>query len=1126
MSTKQVMWVWAIARTALVAAIAIVLISPVGLRAQEVTGKILGTVVDTTGGAVPNAQITITNQDTGVVRTTVSGSDGLYNVPEVQAGTYSITTMAQGFSPLEVKDILVAVATDTRVDLKLTVGQISQGITVTEAAPVVDTTSSTVGALVNEQSVEDLPLNGRNWTDLTLMEPGISQTKTFSNVNGMTGTVYSSNGAGGRSNTYLLDGALENTVFGMNNSSIIGTSLGVDGIKEYKVVTNVPDAEYGLTGGSQSTIVSKGGTNQFHGDVFDYLRNSSMDARNYFDALDSTNALGYGSDKSSVYPGKRIPPYRRNDFGGSVGGPIRKDKTFFYAVFEGLRQQLGVTIATQTLPAACFDPTTHLPLTMIPSAACALGAPTSTVYPFAEDPVVAPLQAVFPYPNVAGQATFNYSFPFIQPATEEYGQIRLDQTFSAKDSFYGRYTQDNSDETQNNPYPQAQQLLHGAAQFATLSEDHILSPTLLNTLRFSFSRTDYILTSALTGPKVNGTTAPFITDTLYNGAPNDPTSIGPGSGVTAWTTNNGPSPFPGNIQNVLTTSDDLFWTKGKHSLKFGFLWDRFDLNMLILFQQGGSVAFPSIYSMFIGQYSSVSWTPQSNSDQAHAFIFNTFGSYVQDDYRVLPRLTLNLGLRYEPSTVPHTCCGEPYYSVRAETIPGLAAPFGTLGPPWVNASLHNFSPRVGFAWDVTGKGKTALRGGVGMYYDVGIIGALLINTLIETPPLSENITIPNSLTTPAVALSIPLDPMQAKAAISPLVMRSIPYHDGQPTSAQWNLTLDQQLPWDIGMTIGYVGSRGWHLYRQQEGNPIIPLGTGTNGLPIYCLVPASTCPVDSNRVNNSMGESGDTGTFSESWFDALQFVVTKRLTHGLQFVSSYTWSRNLDNGVGQLSTDGSSADMVPGNPENIDKGPSTYNVPQNWRVNLIYHIPDMKSDKLYAKPLQGWWVSGISTWQLGQPVNLGLGIQRSLQTDTGATDRPNLDPSFNYGTLITGNPNQWFNTTMFDMPAQGTFGNAPRGLITGPGTKNVDFSINKDTKLHYLGEQGRVQFQAQFFNILNHPNFGPPNATLFSSAGGAASFPVGQIGVSSTLPANPKAGAITTTSNNSRQIQLGLKILF
>jgi len=318
------------------------LMGTITLTAQVPTGTILGVVKDSSGAVIAGASVTVLNTDTGLARSVMTAEDGSYRFPALPSGNYEIKVVQTGFQTEERKGVTLTVAQQANVDISLTVGSTVQSVVVNAEVPMVNVTSSTVGSLVSEQKVQDLPLNGRNFTDLALLQPGITQARSVGNLAGLVGTFFSSNGAPLRSNNYMLDGAIMQSLYGLNNSSMVGTSLGVDGIKEFRVVTSLFSAEYGLTMGSQTVIVSKGGTNSFHGDAFEYLRNAAMDARNYFDALDSTNSLGFGADKSAVYPGKRLPPFQRNNFGASFGGPIKKDKTFFFATYEGLRQRLEI----------------------------------------------------------------------------------------------------------------------------------------------------------------------------------------------------------------------------------------------------------------------------------------------------------------------------------------------------------------------------------------------------------------------------------------------------------------------------------------------------------------------------------------------------------------------------------------------------------------------------------------------------------------------------------------------------------------------------------------------------------------------------------------------------------------
>src|SRR5437667_7257093 len=471
--------------------------------AQLPTGTILGVVKDSSGAVIPGANVTITNVDTSLTRTGASTEDGSYRFPALPVGHYRLEVTKEGFSALSRTGITLEVGQEATIELILEVGSPGQTVTVAEEAPLVQTSNSTLGGVVDERQVSDLPLNGRNLIALTLMQPGVTQTTvipatTIGNVL-TTGVTISNNGMSIHSNSYMLDGANMIGFFGINNSSIIGTTMGVDGVKEYKVITNTPGAEYGLAMGSQTTIVSKGGTNQFHGDAFDYLRNDALDARNYFDALDNLNFNGFGTNKSLNYPGKRIPPFHRNNFGAAFGGPIKKDKTFFYAVYEGLKQTWGQTIATTTLPGNCFDSGAHVVTAASLSASACSGVATSNINPHVLHVLTAPIvpgqMGLFPYPNAnidssgirLPGATFNYSFPYVQPTSENYGQIRLDENLSNSDTFFARYTHDHAEQIANPHYSHNPDYTTGAMQFATLYETHIFAAALLNTLRVAFS---------------------------------------------------------------------------------------------------------------------------------------------------------------------------------------------------------------------------------------------------------------------------------------------------------------------------------------------------------------------------------------------------------------------------------------------------------------------------------------------------------------------------------------------------------------------------------------------------------------------------------------------------------------
>ncbi len=1151
--------------------------------AQLPTGTILGVVKDSSGAVVPGASVTLTNIDTSLTRTGASTEDGSYRFPALPVGHYRLEVLKEGFSALSRTGITLEVGQEATISLILEVGSPGQTVTVAEEAPLVQTSSSTLGGVVNEQQVLDLPLNGRNLVTLTLMQPGVTQTSvipalTIGSVM-TTGVTMSNNGMSIHSNSYMLDGANTIGFFGINNSSIIGTTMGIDGVKEYKVVTNTPSAEYGLSMGGQTTVVSKGGTNQFHGDAFDYLRNDTLDARNYFDALDKLNFNGFGTDKSLNYPGKRIPPFHRNNFGAAFGGPIKKDKTFFYAVYEGLRQTWGQTIATNTLPGNCFDSTSHV-VTAASFSSCS-GVATSNINPHVLHVLTAPIipgqAGLFPYPNAnidssgirLPGATFNYSFPYIQPTSEDYGQIRLDENLSNSDTFFARYTHEHAEQVANRSYWYNRDYESGAMQFATLSETHIFSSALLNTLRGSFSR------NLVFG---QSTTSPRITDPgtiLQPGQ--DMGGFTPAGSVTAL----GFIAADGRyVNNIYTYSDDLYWTKGKHAFKFGTLINNFHIPENGHFNNRGNVQFPTLSNLAQGIYSyMVTLGGTLSPSQARSWGQKTFGFYIQDDYRVVPRLTLNLGFRYEFGTIPTELKGNNWQIRDLATADGTTPTQGAVPSRlWGNnPSLKAFSPRIGFAWDPLGNGKMAIRGGAGIYYDIGNLGALLFNTSCCQPPLDVFTTINNSYSSVAAMkaaglpeFQIPLPTAYGSAPRTPsnpngvvatvtgtAAPRNISYHWAQPTDYQWNLTIERELPGSQAVSAGYVGARAIHIIQLEEGNPTTILGF-VNRLPYFCH-PADNptgpptiddqCPTTASfpaKANPTYGNVNQNTAASETWYNALQLHWTKRFSHGLSGGIGYTWSKLLDYGSGHVGNEVAIGEGVlfP-QVRFLDKALAGFDIASNFKGNVTYHIPAFhNTQSRIAKALNGWWIASIISMQSGLPINPLIG-NRSLSNNPGAagsaTDRPDLDPSFDRHKVITHNPARWFDPTMFDLPLAGTLGNAPRNFLRGPDLKNADFAINKDTRLR---EQAVVQFRAEVFNILNRPNFANPgtgqgtgaanNTNIIASLSSPAAIQCGpnyavkscQFGSSPALAPNATAGIITSTVTTSRQIQLSLKLIF
>ena len=1002
--------------------------------AQITSATISGTIRDETGGVLPGVDVVVTNLDTGLTRSVATDSNGYFAVPGLAPGRYEARASLQGFRTGVQNGIALAVAQEAGLNLVLKVGATEESITVTGESALVETRSSALSAVVLEKTIEELPLNGRNYIMLATLQPGIVQfTERTSTSPVQRGVQLNINGMGGRSNSYLMDGANMRGYAGQATVTAADTTLGVETIQEFRVVTNAFSADYGRVMGGVVSVASKAGTNVPHGSGFEFFRNSRMDAPNFFDVGDA-------------------PPFTRHQFGGVAGGPIVKNRIFFFGGYERLQEDLGTTV-----------------ITAVPTAAGRTGPVNPSVRPYLD---------LYPLPNGPdlGPGIGQYTYEFNRASRENFAQGRLDIQLSNKDSLFVRHTYDGS--------RQVAPVFSGAIQttglepfftksdsgnqFFTVEAKRTLTQNLLNTARFSSSVLTYIQNPAntLSQPLSFLPEAPYMGLILIGGL----SQVG----------NYAAEPSTQNI-DYRTWSDDLAYTKGKHLLKTGMLIEHAFADKLTTNHSRGTYTFANLAQFLAGVPSRF----QGNAPGPK------FGFYVQDDYRVTSNLTLNLGARYEFFTVPADKDGLDAY------LPDiLTSSTTTLGGPFVNPSLKNLAPRVGFAWDVSGDGRTAVRGGSGLYYDTDGPYNSSLGISIQTPPF----VLPVNVTGAGIPFPTPVFPTGTTGGA--LSMRTIDYHIKQPKGWTYNVNVQRELAAGWAAMVGYAGSRGYDLVNTIEGNPVVPV-VQADGTLFF--------PAGAPRRNPAWSSIDYRTSDGRSTYNAFQASLMKRLSHRYQGQLSYTLSKAMDNADGQLGTDTVTSSVYPPNPYDLDAewAVASFDARHVFSANATWELPAFRSHAV----LGGWQLNGIVSLHTGYPFSPSIQTpnwSRSGNTSTNAEDRPSVKPGTDPRGIITGDPNQWFDVSAFVLQPQGTIGNTPRNFLRGPGFVNADVSLVKNQT---LAGNARLQLRLEVFNVFNRANFAAPTRSVFAGA------------TQNEVPL-ATAGQILRTVNSSRQVQLGAKVLF
>lgn len=1074
-------------RLAVLAVIALVCVG--NFHAQTTNASVTGRITDSSKGVIAAVDVSLVNSDTGIHYSGKTNDTGTYYVTDLPAGTYRMEVEKRGFKTLIKPDIVLHVQDVLEVNFEMAVGSVSETVTVEAGAPTVQLTSSAITAVVTSATVRELPLNGRSWTDLATLQPGVNaiENQVSFAVNadrGIRGFGDQATLSGERpqQNNYRLDGISINDYANGAPGSVIGGNLGVDAVEEFSVLTSNYSAEYGKTSGGVINAITRSGTNEFHGNVYEFLRNSALDAPNFFD-------LG------------NPPPFKRNQFGASAGGPIRKNRTFIFGDYEGLRQNKGISnVAT------------------VPSEAARTGQLSSGTV--AVDPAAQKYLPFWPLPNAGllGNGDIGrFVFAGQQVVSENFIVVRVDHKLSEKDSLFGTYMFDQTPFSAPDALDDALDGNLTKRQVFALEETHTFSSNLINSVRLGYNRVR---------ADANSNT------TAINAATADPSFAAVPGRYAAQVSVGGLTGFNGGLGSVTSELfrwnsfqyyDDASLTHGAHSLKFGAAVERMQLNWTADVNPAGVFNFGSLTDFLTNRPSKfTSAFPATLSPRG--LRQTVVGTYLQDDWHVRPRLTLNLGVRYEMATVPTEVHGKLSNLVNiTDATPHLGSPY------FSNPTLHNFEPRVGFAWDPFGDGKTAVRGGFGMFdvlplpYQFVILGSTAA-PFFEQGAISGSGLPAGSFFTGAFPL---LGPNSLRAASIGDIHRSY--------VMQWNLNVQRQLLPNLTAMVGYVGARGVHQpFRIDDADGVFPTST-----PEGYLWPN---PVGSGtKINTNWGRVPALLYKSNSFYDALEVQLTKSMSRGLQIQGSFTWGRSIDTGSSSMAGDafGNSISSPLWFDTRVNRGLSDFNVSRTLVINGIWDIPAPHSFSGFAsRVVSGWQIEGILKAQDGIPFTATFGTDGDpLGINSSDTwDFPNRLGGPGCASLVNpGNPNNYIKTQCFAIPTAptpafyaancdpsfGTFpqcfnlrGNAGRNILIGPGLVNVDFSVFKNNYIKKVSETFNVQLRAEIFNLLNRANFAPPmnptNTDVFDSTGAATGV----------------AGILTSTVTDAREIQLALKFIW
>lgn len=1020
--------------------------------AQIITGTIQGTVSDQTGAILPGVSITVRNLGTNLTRNTLTNETGNYVIPLLPVGKYEVSAEYTGFKTQVKSGLELQVEQKLNVNFQLEVGQMTERLVVTEAAPLVQADTATVGNVVDSQKIVELPLNGRLFNQLALLVPATTTLPPGDSMGIPQRGGFSVAGNRQSANNFLIDG-IDNNDISINIASV---KPSVDQIQEFKIQSGTYSSEFGRGGGAQINVITKGGGNDIHGSAYGFLRDDSLDARNFFDR-----------------PQDPKPYFSRKQFGGTIGGPIAKDRTFYFGSYEGLRLKQGITrtaiVPLSEMRRGDFSSLLRTP-NLLGSTAITVRDPL-TGNPFPNNVIPSDridasgraIVAIFPDPNFSGTGRNLVSSPF-DTNNWNLWSVRVDHKLSDKNSFFGRINSDNlKDLIAFDPFNPTNLPGYGrinpvTAENIGIVDTHVFGPTLINELRIGYG---YLRENKAQQNQGKDATEQILG---IKGTSRDPKHFGyPRIDITGFGTIGEPTNEPQDRRvHTYHYYDSVVAIHGNHTWKFGVdirrMLNNFNFNSTVRgqFQFTGRYTGVGLADALLGYPQVVSL---NRGDTQRYFRATSFNWFVQHDWKYSRRLTFNLGLRYEVNTPPiekDNILSNFNPKTAQIELAGKDIPRGIFKP-----DLNNFGPRVGIAYNLTADGRTIMRAGYGVYYNQQVWSAVLTGSAQSSPFVSAN-TWNADVARPNITLR---DPFPAGAIGRPSLFSQDP-NFRSAYMQQYSFGIQRELPHDMVFEVSYLGNKATKLDIARPINQPRP-GTGQNGRPF---------PAYSNL--------NQTRSAADSNYNSMILRVEKRFSHGLTFLASETWGKAIG--------DQGSPDMLN---ESLGRGPLDIDNRHRVTANFVYELPFLRGDSLASKIFGGWQTSGVLTFRSGQAITPRITQDRS-QTFLNA-DRPDLIGDWK---KAKPDPSGWWNKDAFRLPAPLTFGTAGTGALIGPEFKSLDFSLGKNFK---ITESKRFEFRSEFFNFTNHPNFYRPE-TAFDNA----NF------------------GVVTQALESRQIQFGLKFIY